>query len=75
MAGVFKEMRGKEEMNYQGSEPKRNRTMRELGYRVHSLFAPEEGGHTTSVGFSGVNETPLLRGTVFTHGPSQAGKG
>ena len=41
--------------------------------RIHNGSAPEEGcGHATAVDvFSGVNETPLLRGIEFTHAPSQ----
>ena len=48
----------------------------QLARRIHNVFAPEEGcGHATTVDvFSGVNETPLLRGIEFTHAPSQAGK-
>src|SRR5687768_1243396 len=48
----------------------------QLAHRVHNVFAPEEGyGHATPVDvFSGVNETPLLRGIEFTHAPSQAGE-
>ena len=47
----------------------------QLARRIHNVFAPEKCGHATTVDvFSGVNETPLLRGIEFTHGPSQAGE-
>ena len=40
---------------------------------VFIIHAPGEGGTHHECGeFSGVNETPLLRGIEFTHVPSQA---